>query len=463
MLRLRKYLLIAVLFALISSLRVPYLPVFQFALIIMACLVNNGINFKVLVLLVIVLCTHHFAVPDSALRFDSDAYPSIYTLRIGPFKVLDMLVVFLAFVSVHKLVYRFFDFIKIRSIPVILLLLSFIGFVNFPQLHLTEPTFIFYIIRSYLIVAIIFVNCRKLTKEEFRALAYIAVVSWISKMCFAILFPHPHPLYRQILGINGIIFFAGDEYMYIPVYVAIIVHTYEKNFHAKQYKQVRNMILFSFILAIIAQRKGAISVLIPFLVLICCYYKRSTILTGCIKLYYLFSSTLIFSFLIIEDIIINNKLVKLAFLEYHTLADVSVKSIFYLIQNNLFGFLLGITPFGRYEIIDLPSFADHAYSFGEEAGEQYRYTLWSFPFGRVILNCGLIGLIIYFVFSCKAMRKNAPLFFIITSTFIFCTVGGISPVNALNLGMSLALLFQERRSCTSHSCNEIAIKGSSML
>jgi hypothetical protein len=279
--------------------------------------------------------------------------------------------------------------------------------------------------------------------EQLRTLSYIAVISWVSKMCFAIIIPAQHPMYRSIFGYDGIIYFAGDEYMFIPVYLTVIIYSYGKSFN---YKQIRNIICLAFFLGLVAQRKGVVTVFIPFLFLVYGYWRENKIIISFSKIYYVLSSLILFIFLFIENKIIHNKLFNLAFYEYHTLSIVSVDSILNLIKTNFSMFLFGITPFGKYEIINLPSFADHFMAFGNETGEKYRYALWSFPYGRLILNTGIIGSIIYLYYLIKSARYSSPIFFIIISSIGFCIIDNITPVNALSLGISLAVLYTSQRS-----------------
>ena len=438
----KSLIIIAVLFSFLSSLRIiSFLPEFQFLLVILWTIKNKGINFHVLILITIILCSHHYAVPDAVFREDSGGYPSIYTKALGPIKILDLFVLFLFIMSLNKIP-NLIKIIQIRSLPVILLFTSLFGLLFYFRLHLVDNT-ILYLIRSYLLIFFIFINCINLKKEHVAKLAILAIIAWTSKMFFAILFPHPHPWYRTILGYDGIMYFAGDEYMYIPIYLSIIIYTFKEQLN---FKSVRNVILIVLLLALIAQRKGSINILIPFLLMIYFYYRGNSFFTYILKIYYIFSTLVIFIFLLYEDILINNQLINLAFLEYHLLAQSSLDSIINFLQGPFWHSIWGISPIGKIEIINLPKYVDGFMAFGEEVGERFRYQLWSFPYGRCILNAGIFGVIVYFLYYIKNIKCSAPTFYIIISTFPFCIYANITPVFALSLGLALAFLYLNQES-----------------
>lgn len=445
---------LAILFAFLSSLRISILPELQLLIFIVYYIKNRGVNYNVLILVVLILCTHHYAIPDSVYRQDSGGYPSIYTKNVlgSSIKIFDFFVFFLFLFSIKRIRYAL-NLFKISAIPVILLFTSFFGFLNYTQLHFADGL-VLYLIRSYMLILAIFVNCVNLKKEQVACLSIIAIIAWISKMAFAILIPHPHPWYRTILGMEGIMFFAGDEYMYIPVYLSIIIYTFKDRIH---FKQIRNVIFLVLLLALIAQRKGSLQILLPFLFLMFFYYRKNKFFTYVLKIYYILNSIILFFFLLFQNDLISNELINLAFLEYHTLAESSLDSVYTLARESLWNFFWGITPVGKIEIVNLPSFVDTFMTFGEEVGEKYRYQLWTFPFGRCFPNAGLFGVIAYFVYYIKCVKFSAPLFFVVISTFIFCIYGNITPVNALSVGISLAFIYINQKQIQVHVKNKESI------
>ena len=64
----RKFFFLAVLFAFLSAIRVPYLPEFQLLLIIITTLLYGKVNKNIMFLIVTVFCTHHYVIPDFLYR-----------------------------------------------------------------------------------------------------------------------------------------------------------------------------------------------------------------------------------------------------------------------------------------------------------------------------------------------------------------------------------------------------------
>lgn len=428
---------VSFLFALLSSLRIQYLPELQTLFLIFYTISNKGISFKVLLLFIAIFCTHHYAIPDAVYREASSDYPSIYTKVFFGVKLLDFLTIFLLLFSVTKIYDNFFKIFQIRYAPIFLIVFSLLGSFYLNGTTFASDSFLFNV-RDYIILIIVFVNCVKLTDSEFITISKLAIFSWILKMCFAILLPHPYPWYRTILGFDGIMFFAGDEYLGIPLYMSIIVAIMGKSI---SFKYVRNVILFTLLLALIAQRKGSIPVLLCYILLMYTYYNRNKLIEFLMKFYYLFNSLIIFLLLLSVNYLTSNELIRLAFLEYTDLAKSSLDSVLHLFDKNLFNAFFGITPFGKYEIMNIPSYVDSFMSFGTEAGLKYRYMLWSFPWGRCFLNTGLIGFLIIIVYSFRSIRYSPPLFYIIISSFSICYFDNLTPVNAVCMGIGLAFLY----------------------
>lgn len=434
----------AVCCALLSSLRIPILPELEFGLFVLYTIKKRGLDYDGLIFLFLILCTHHYAIPDAVFREDASSYPSIYTKQIGAIKILDLLIVYLFIIS-YKYYDRILKVFSIKSLPTVLLITSFFGFISPSRLHLSSDIFLF-IARSYLLILTIFINSIHFSKKQFSTLAYLAVVCWISKMIFSILFPHPHPWYREILGYNGIMYFAGDEYMYIPAYLAIIVYIFRDKI---VYKKTLRILFLTLLLVIIAQRKGGIPILFSFILLVSFYYHKNTFLSNCLKVYYVFSGLIIFLFLLFIDHLVNDELILLAFSEYHILSKVSWDSFINLFSSGgIWSGFWGITPFGKYEVIGLPNIADHFMAWGTEVGEKYRYQLWVFPFGRCIMNAGLWGWLIFLLYYIKIFRYQLPLFFLTISCFVFCIYGNITPVCALSIGFSLAFIYNVQNRIT---------------
>ncbi len=435
------YYAIGAFFAFLSGLRMPYLPEIQFILLIIVLIVDRGVKFRFILFLAMVLCTHHYVVPDYIWRFDSSGYPSIYTRAYGAIKILDLLVILLFGLSIQywhsRNILRLF---YIKGLPTILLYSSWLGI-----LYLNKDTLAFdqtlFIIRSYLLFVAVFVLCLNLDLEKFDKLARLIVFCWIMKMSVAILIPHPHPLWRNILGINGAIFFAGDEYLTIPIYIAILI-LINKTIN---FTKIKQCIWFIFLLTMIAQRKGAIPVLLGFYLVVVFYQNKNRIGTIIIKLYYVINAILIFTFLYYVPKIFYDPLIILAFDEYTNFAHIAIDSLNKISQSDPYNFICGISPFGKYEIINLPSYMDHEMSFGKEVGEIYRYQFWSFPFGRCVLNTGVAGFIIFIIYRIKSMKYNLMYMFILISCMPVCYYYNMTPVDAFAMGISYAFIYNYQK------------------
>lgn len=435
----KRYYIIAIIFAICSSARIPFLPEFQFFLLLCSIMHYKKINYNVILLLTTILCTHHYVIPDSTYRFLSDSYPSIYTRSYGAIKIFDLLVIIVFLFSVKKMKYLLSLF-SYKRLPGILLVTSFIGCVFLSHETFAKDQFLF-LSRNYLFFISIFLSTYHFNKRQFIVLSKLAILAWITKMIFAILIPHPHPLFREILGFDGIIFFAGDEYLTIPYYLMILL-LLDVNMNMKK---IFCAVSFVLLLTIIAQRKGGISVLLPFLLLCYAYYHKKRLLGNIVKCYYIVSSALIFLFLSFPSKLIENDLLLLAFEEYSNLAQVSYDSVRNIFNNNLYEALFGISPFGKYEIIGLEPIYDHPFSYGEEVGERFRYMLWSFPLGRCILNVGIIGFIlVVFKMLCSA-RLNIPMFYLTITAIPVCYYYNLTPVLAFAMGIIFSVMISLKR------------------
>ena len=432
------YYIIGVIFAILSGIRMPFLPEFQLLLIIWCIFHNKGINFSVILLLVTIFCTHHYVVPDHVLRFNSSEYPSIYTKAYGPIKLLDILTLILFLSAIPYFVKRnILKIFYIKGIPVYYLIFSWIGlfFINSQQFADHQALFI---IRSYLLFLSIFLFTLNLNKTEYEYLGKLAIFCWTIKMVLAIIIPHHNPLYRSILGLNGIIFFAGDEYLTIPFYMVMLAMIKGAYFNWRKALKIVFLILF---LALIAQRKGALPVLIGLLLIIWINAKRIKILGILLKLYFAFSTVFIFLFLYNISDIVHDPLIILAFDEYSNFAHVAIDSLENESKLNPLGFIFGISPFGKYEIINLPFYMDHLMSFGEEVGKIYRYQFWSFPYERCILNIGVLGFVITIIYRVLAIKRNILHCFLIISCIPVCYYFNMTPIYAFALGIIFSFLY----------------------
>lgn len=319
---LNKYYLVGFVFALLSSLRIPFLPELQLLLIFMFLLIYRKINRNLFFLIITILCTHHYVIPDAIYRFQGELYPSIYTRAYFGIKLLDILVVVLFIFSLKNL--NNLKFILNKNLPLILLPISFFG-----VLYLNSQTFAFdmflFIFRSYLLVIAIYLISFSFSREDLIFISKLAIFSWTAKMFFAILIPHEAPLYREIFGFEGIIYFAGDEYLTIGSYLMIILLLSRKN--NLNFISIFFLINFIFLLTLIAQRKGGIPyfIILNFIIFIYFYIKNSTV-HRLFNFLMVLNSFLIFLFLYFALPLLPEVL-QLGFIEYRALASSALDSI----------------------------------------------------------------------------------------------------------------------------------------
>lgn len=439
-------------FVILSALRMTLLPEIQLLIFIGFVFYERKVNYRVLLLIITIFCTHFYVIPDAIFRENSSNYPSFYTKSYYSIKILDVFTLLLLTFLIPEIIKNIHKIVYIRYLPTFLFFTSLFGllFLNINTFAIDQFLFI---LRSYLLLACIFIISVNLTHDQLVNASKLAIFSWILKMASAIVFVHPNPLYREIFGFNGIIYFAGDEYLNIPLYLCIIMVIRGLNTNFFKMYVVTFIVL---ILIILAQRKGGFPILMVFLLTIYSFQRNIYLLGLGIKFYIFTYSILIFLFLLYLKILVDEPLILLAFNDYNTLTITSLKSYQNLLNGNSFSGLLGISPFGKYEIIGLPVWADHFMSFGKEVGEKYRYQFWSFPFGRALLNSGIFGVIIILIYYIKSFKFPLPLFYVITSAFAITYYENLTPVSSICFGILFALLY--KLSSKEKNSTDIAIK-----
>lgn len=435
---LNKYYAIGFLFALLSSLRVPFLPELQLVLILTFLLIYRKVNRNLFFLIITILCTHHYAILDAFYRFNGELYPSIYTRSYSGIKLLDILIILLFIFSLRNL--NNLKFILNKNLPFLLLPISFFGVT-----YLNSQTFAFdmflFIFRSYLLIIAIYLITYSFSKKDLIFISKLAIFSWTVKMFFAILIPQEEPLYREIFGFQGIIYFAGDEYMTIGSFLMIILLLMKKN--DLKFIPIFMLLNFIFLLTLIAQRKGGVPYFIILnIILFIYFYIKNTITHKLFNLLIIINSFSIFLFLYFVVPLLP-EVIHLSFLEYSALSSSALDSIANI---NIYNQIFGITPFGKYELINLDPIFDHAMSFGKEVGEKYRYKLWAIPLGRLILNVGLIGYFYYLIYIIiRAFKENVVSFYLLSSMMGFFYFSLITPVSAIAIGISLSVFIRYKK------------------
>lgn len=435
---LNKYYAIGFLFAFLSSLRISFLPELQLIIILTLLLIYRKINKSLFFLTITVLCTHHYAIPDAIYRFQGEVYPSIYTKAYFGIKLLDILIVALFIFSLRNL--NNLKFIFNKNLPLLLIPISFLGISYLDELTFAYDMFLF-ISRSYLLIIAIYLTSYSFSKKDLIFVSKLAIFSWTAKMFFAILIPHESPLYREIFGFQGIIYFAGDEYSTIGNFLMVILLLSKKS----DVKFISNFILlnFIFLLTLIAQRKGAVPYFFTLnAILFIYFYVKNSIIHKILNYFVIANPFINFLFLYFVVGLLPD-IMRLAFLEYEALSISAIESIKNI---NIYNQIFGITPFGKYELVGLEPTFDHPMSFGKEVGENYRYQLWSIPMGRLILNVGLFGYFYYLIFIIKrAYKENVMSFYLLNSIIGFFCFSLITPVSALAVGFSLSVFIKYKK------------------
>lgn len=438
----KSWYLAAVFFSILSSLCFSFLPEIQLMIILFVFFIIKSKRLFATTL-ILFLCTNTYAIPDAVLRMTPQIYPSLYTKNIFiPIKAIDYIAVLVFFSSI----FSFPKFFKIKGI-------SFFIFVFFICLMSTvinvffgvvEWTYLVFYLRGFLLAIGFFCLLSAFSTNYIVSLLYFSMFCWVVKMITMILFPTDHVIIREILGIQWKIFFAGDEYLSFGLISACIISLLSMG--KEKYFIYKRCFLYCFvalILALIAQRKGSIPYFsVVFLMLFTSYYK-SYFLTAMSNLAMIVYASLFFLFFSVIYPVLP-ELYQLAFSEYNTLYVSAVDSIGNMIQENPYGAFLGIGSMGLYKIVSLPEYADHVFSFGSEVGNTYRYAIWNIPFGRLIINVGIIGFFI--ILLCLIYNvikaKQSSVFYILFSIIPFFGMYGLTPIKSIYIGFSFVVLYK---------------------
>jgi len=433
-------LLLSVFFALLSSLRIPFLPEVQFLIFSSGMVFFSKPVFRVLAFAVIVLTTHHYVVPDAVFRFESGSYPSIYTSTALGFRVLDAFVVALFLYSLRYAdeLRRLFSF----HVPMVLLPLSLIGMILLGSEQFAKDQF-FFLARSFTLFIAIYLLASKLPLSDFLFTCFLAIVGWTAKMFFAVLFPHENPWIREIFGFVGNIYFAGDEYLSLGVYLSILVFfVCHRSFRLSYYRWAIFLCFISCLLSLYSLRSGSVPYfIILFFVVFFSRLRLHGSLHLPVNLLILIYPFVIFCFLLLNAhyaLVLSG-----SFEEYSALSLSAVDSILNL---SILEGVLGVSAFGKYELIGLPSIFDHSYSFGNDAGELYRYELWTIPGGRLILNVGMLGYLAYYIIMvCYSFASRVTFFYIVIAVSPIFYLGNVTLVYALAGGFAASFLVKHSR------------------
>jgi hypothetical protein len=436
--RIQKIFFFSILASLLSSLKLFFLPELELVILFIIMFYRDKMLFAVA--LVIILCSHHYVIPDEVYRFDSTSYPSIYTKKIGPTKILDIVTIIFFLFSITFFNFKLNSFSKINlNYPFILLLFCFAGIITTPILN-QNFDLLFFNIRNLLLLISTYLLLKNLDLIQIKTISFVAISCWLSKMIFSIIFPASNPLYREIFGITWNIYFAGDEYLTLGVYfisILLLNKISNVNNFGKEINVLKLLIIVSLITALISQRKGALIYFFTIYILVN-YNKKSkfSILQNIFILFLPFSTFLFLIFILP----LFSDLINLVFFDQSGLLDSSIESINYIFNFDFFHFIFGIGPYSLYEIKGLNDILDNEMAFGAEVGNKFRYMIWSLPFGRLFLNVGLFGSFIYLFYLFKNLQKPPSYFYLYSISLPVFFLENISPVTALSIGFAFVVM-----------------------
>jgi hypothetical protein len=434
--------------SLLSSMKLLYLPEIELFLLFFILLTGNS-EFIISYILII-LCSHHYAIPDESFRFDASNYPSIYTKKLGYFKVFDVLTLILFPIALFKYLRNKPTFTLNRNYPNILFFLSII-LIFITPIRMQDINLLLFNLRSLIIIFIIYAFLINLDNIKLIKLCFLASICWMSKMFFSILIPATNPLYRDIFGFKWNIYFAGDEYLTLGVFfVSIFILANKKNIfiNLNIKKIINSFVLLSLILCLISQRKGSIIYFLTIFLVINFYESKK--ISKYIKLFILFIPMSTFLFLIFILPFLPSEY-NLLFFDQLGLLNSSIDSIKHIFNTNYLSGFIGIGPFSYYEVKGLEEIYDNSMAFGSEVGNTFRFTIWSLPFGRLFLNVGLIGFFIYGFYLIKNFKSNTLDYYLISILMPLFYFENNTPINAISLGFIFIILKRSKENINSNN------------
>jgi len=430
----------------LSAIRMVYLPEAEIILIIISLVIFKDSKIRAS-LVIIVLCSHFMAIPDVMYRFESRVYPSIYTKAFFPgtnVKGIDILAFSLVLFNFSRLP-RISNICKLpipwflAPIALFSMLISLIVLDNALALEQARINILF-LVRNYLLLLGVYLLLSDLRQaKDLSHIALLATFTWTIKMISAILVPAENPIFRQLNAISGIMYFIGDEYLSLPIYLGAFLLLNKSAFRLRHYIYVSVCILFIVSLCLVAQRRSSIIFgTIGILMLATSSVLSSKTLNVYVNLFFCFGisviSILAFSVFFLylpyeaqEDYDIQR-----------VLLQSSVDSVVIEYSENIYEMMFGIGAGIPYRIQNLPAYAENEYNWGAETNMPYKTKLWGLPFDRLILNVGLIGFIIYiyFVFVLSMRKKFFELYILLSILPVFY-LDSLSPVISTALATAL--------------------------
>lgn len=429
--------IISLIFSILSSLRFAFLPEFQLSLLVIFIFFSKK-NLVWIYFLIIVYTSNFYGIPDSFFRFNSSIFPSFYTksiiLDLAAIDIFTLILFLFAFI---KFVSNFWKYLKIFKalylyLPYYLLLISIFSFLF---LDIFASNMFSYLVRNYMLFFSLLFLLINLNLSDIFRFSKFALISFTIKMIISILIPLENPLYRDTGTLSGIIYFLGDEYLTLGLFISILI-LFDNYFLGKNYFFIY-LILITFILslALISQRRGSIPYFASlYLLLIIPRIFKFSFITNLSSISLYFSSFLLLAFgqFVFPEFIQNEFSLNLE------LFNSAIRSLEHMLTYNPINFFFGVSPIGKYFISGLSLINDNIFAWGGEVGETFRYAIWFIPGDRLILNSGFIGFIIYFIFILRRINFNPFAFYLLLNTIVVFYFGNINPLQAISSAIALS-------------------------
>lgn len=437
-----RYYLLGFFCAVLSSFQITFLPEIQLFCVFLLIVCRT--NPETLIFFVItILCTSVYAIPDPVLRAASLDYPSIYTKGYAFIRLLDLLVVMLFLYALPK----FRGFIIGGKVALLygVFLISMASLLFNSLFGVSDYGYLLFGVRNILIAVAFLLMLLRLPQDRVPSILVFSMFCWICKMFFMIVLPSDNVIEREIFGVPWKIFFAGDEYLSFMLICAVVLQVGCFFYRIDKLKRICHVMCFiALILALVSQRKGAVPYFLFSFIMVFCF-GRGVICRVFFSVALIAYSLVMFFFSGLGYEFLPEGLMS-SLAEYHVLYNSAISSLEYIMLNSPFSSFFGVGPAGLYEVFNLPLEADHIFSFGAEAGEKYRYAIWTLPYDRLLLNSGIAGVILVAVYILLALAQGAGSAYMYISLSIIPLFGlyGLTPVSSIFVGFALYALTVHR-------------------
>ena len=251
-------------------------------------------------------------------------------------------------------------------------------------------------------------------------------------MALAILVPNASSMEREIFGIPLTVAFAGDEYNTLGLLFAACLLL-----GGLSRRKIGYLALAALLLALIAGRKASLPYFFFVYAMLWLQGRRNSRFLPVLLLSAESFAPWIVLILLIG---VENVFIQLAFAESFGILDPTIASLKHLFAENPLYALFGIGPFSKYPLIGLSPMFDHPFAFGGQAGDLYKIKLWFFPFDRLFLNAGLVGLAALLAFMNHIKKYPPAIIYIYLYSVYFFSLNLMSTVMISSLAIAWAAI-----------------------